>query len=603
MNWKLVIFDVYGVPKAVYTNKSPGGIVDYIEFNVEPSGNCLNAAFDGIPAKLNISPRDFVQIFVDDMDTPKYYGYLTNHFNNTSKRVVRYTAEGAKKLLHEHLVFDFWFKGTPDVEDSNENLTLVSHRQIVEGIKARLPEYVNTSIINQASEVTGNKPPVVESNVTFGEVMDGIVDSASDGKYVWGVNANRTFFVKPIDTDVIDFDDIDEKRVVFPSQNTDKIVTQVKFLFVLPKSFSGDGLNKASQSASYTDFNVDRNAYNYVTKDSRDDAPITYTYTDNTKASQFGTFIQTVPLVLSDSWLQELSFTEFLSRDASVTLSVTGSGDLFETNSGSTSPTNLRAAIEDPNDSSYVRNKVAEGGARLNLQFQKTTGNRKLPLDDFVGFALYYTADIGQDFYIYQSNEYLYRSWALSTKEYGSPYRDAMSFSTKEGTDAPTEGISRLAFNPRALTDFEIDPNGLDSNGYPFKTISRMTYRIAVYPIFWNTDTVYTLDSDKFRIKGVKLLCLNTEALDNYAKSFVITPVSFPAEITLPKFVGLKGNATYQEDTLPIQRVRTVLSRQDGHAVTYVIGSDQERQNQALNRIFQRDTQMLNRAVRISSGT
>lgn len=605
MDWKIRILDVYGVPKAIYTNSSPGGIVDYIEFNLEPSGNCLNAAFDGIPYYLNIAPRDFVQIYVDDMDTPKYYGYLTNHFNRTSKKVARYTVEGVKKLLNEHVISDFWFKGTADVEDSSGATTLVSHKQIVDALQSRLPEYVSQTIDNTASTVTGNKPPIIANDVTFGEVVNGIVDSATDGKYVWGVNANRRFFVAPLDTDVINFDGVTDKRVVFPAQNTDRLVTGVKFVFTLPSALAGDGLTVNTSAANHGEFNASRGMYDTVYKNGSAKGVISYSYEDEDAASQYGSFPEIVPLILSDSWMREISLTEFLDRDASVTLAVSATS--FETQSGSTNPTNLRTAILDPSDSSYVRNQEALNGfTRLNLQFQKTSGDKTLPIDDFVGFVVYYHLETTEEHTTWLGTEFLYRAGSSTEpRALGSPYRDWIGYKSQEGAEAPTDGIYRLVMSRRSLQEYEVDPLDTDTDGYNYKSIWRMTLRLGTEALFGDVDAdgnPRTLAADKFRILGIKMLVLNTDALDNYAQSFVITPVSFPAEITVTEDLGLEGNAQYQEETLPIQRVRTIVSRQEGYEVTYIIGDDQERNNQAINRIFQRDSQMLNRAVNISQG-
>lgn len=118
MNWKIEVYSPAGVLKTSYTPSSPGGIVNSIRFSVEPSGNCLDGSFEGIPNQLNINPRDIIYIYPDNT-TSYYAGYVKTAPNKNSSKIGTYTLEGLKKLVFDYLIDEFWVRS----EDGKPVLT------------------------------------------------------------------------------------------------------------------------------------------------------------------------------------------------------------------------------------------------------------------------------------------------------------------------------------------------------------------------------------------------------------------------------------------------------------------------------------------------
>jgi hypothetical protein len=109
MNWKIEVYSASGTLKATYTPASPGGIVNNIKFSVEPSGNCLDGSFEGIPNQLNINVRDIVYIYPNNT-TSYFAGYVKSAPNKNSSRVGTYNIEGLKKLIYDYVIDEFWFR-------------------------------------------------------------------------------------------------------------------------------------------------------------------------------------------------------------------------------------------------------------------------------------------------------------------------------------------------------------------------------------------------------------------------------------------------------------------------------------------------------------
>src|SRR5690606_5925734 len=140
---------------------------------------------------------------------------------------------------------------------------------------------------------------------------------------------------------------------------------------------------------------------------------------------------------------------------------------------------------------------------------------------------------------IFYSAEYQYSNSLVSgDKEYGSPKRDFVMFVA--GTIPDTyigSGNKTLIFPRRSTKDFRIDPQETDTNGNDYHSIGRMRLAVGLTEA---GEEGY--DSNTFRLLGVTMLVLNIEALESYAESFVITPVVFPAEISVTEDYGLYYN-------------------------------------------------------------
>lgn len=615
VNWEIEILNINGTPKIAYNNNNPGGIVSSINFDVEPSGNCLTASFQGIPNKLDIAPRDFVRIKVGGVN--KFYGYLVNHFNQNASEVVTYNIEGAKSLLYDHIISGVhWFRGVPNIGDGEDKL--VDHRQVVTSLQSELPYYVSSTFDNQASLLTGSGVPVIYAFKTLGEVLDGIVAASREGAYVWGVDANRKVFVRPAPDNAINLDPL-KKRIKYRSQNTDKIVTSVIFQFTVPTSYLGDGMDRQRQTFTDTaELHVPSGRYKTDVKDEYEGAIITHEYTDDALAAQYGTFTQKVPLVLSESWMKVQSLTEWEDentyefspgwRSASLMVYTNVLEPTWETNSGLTDPADLRAAIESPSGFLRNRNNPLGGGADLSLHATRGGGstypNVNLP-DNILGVIWDYEIDQTTDFKIRVYRWYHYRNmYSPVPRIANSPLQDFEMYSTTNGIEEDnTLGKIRLIHHKRGLRDWGTSPNQVDGNGNPLTAVDRIIHHFSVYPFFPFGTTPVELPANLVRIHNIKLLVLNEELLDEYAKSFMKTPATDPSEVTVTQDLGLAASATLNGNPgNPIVRIKTAISRADGFAVTYVIGDDADRNNQALNRLFDRDTRATLQAVDVATG-
>lgn len=581
-DWRIRILNLNGTQKAVYSNASPGGIVSSIKAELEPSGNCLKASFEGVPAKLNIAPRDFVQIYVDDLVNPLFYGYLSSYVNRESNKVATYNIEGVKALLMRHMVDAFWYRGSPDANG------IVTHKAILTALKAQFPAYVSSSFLNSGSTVSGNKVPIIADNLPLGQVIDNIVSSAKDDIYVWGVNGNREVFVKPLGTSELDFTSF-EKRMNYGSVNTDNVVTAVRFIFSIPTSFLGDGMTPhKSKDDVATTAGGRKNANSFG------DAPIIYDYVDSS-ASTFGVFTKVVPLVLSDSWMVEWTAGAWATANG-VTARSDSNG--WETNTGSSTEADLLTVLN--GTSGYLRNTEMgeyDAGALLNLQLRKDTGDRIIP-GGVIGFTVTYDkkAALAQMGF---SKRHFYRSYVSTIPRIvDTPMADYIGYWTTSTTDADSTGTtSTYAFPLRSIKDWLVSPKGVDSDGYPLTSMYRNYFNVLLAPVSGSG-----IAADDMRITRFRLLTLNTDALDNLAKSFIDVPATYPSEITLSEFPGFYDKGKLNDNSVPIKKISIEISRGAGFSVTYALGNDSDRNNQALNRLFNRDESATLAAVNISRG-
>lgn len=577
-SWKIRVLNINGTQKALYTNASPGGIVSSIKADIEPSSNCLKASFEGIPSKLNIAPRDFVQIFIGDTENPLFYGYLSSFVNRDSNKVTTYSVEGVKTLLMKHMVDSFWFRGSPGANG------IVSHRNILTALKEQFPSYVSSNFLNSGSTSSGNKSPVIGDNLPLGQMLDNIISSAKDDTYVWGVNGNREVFVKPLGSTEIDFSPY-EKRVNYSSVNTDNVVTAVRFIFTVPKSFLGDGMttHKSRDDVATTG-----------RKNSSDfgNAPITYDYID-ASSSTFGTFTKVVPLVLSDSWMTLQTLGGWATANGATARSdSTG----WVTNTGSSTEADILTVLN--SGSGYLRNAAMDeyGGSTLQLQLRKDTGDKVIP-GGILGFSVTYNkkATAAEIFF---SKKHFYRSF-ISTipRIVDSPMADFSGYSTSRAPEEDSTGTTvSYVFPLRSLADWRIDPKGADSDGYPLTSTYREYLSISLYPVGTG------IAADDMRVTSFQLLTLNTDALDNLAASFIDVPSTYPSEITLSEFPGLYYKGKLGANSVPVKKISVEASRSEGFAVTYALGNDSDRNNQAFNRLFGRDDAAKLDAVNISQG-
>src|SRR5690606_21598610 len=145
----------------------------------------------------------------------------------------------------------------------------------------------------------------------------------------------------------------------------------------------------------------------------------------------------------------------------------------------------------------------ANGFSRINLQLQKGTHPRVLPIDDFVGYVVYYHLEETEEHSFWLGTEYLYSNSISSyPRAFGSPVRDWIGYQSVNGAEEPVEGIQRLVMFRRDLEDYGINPSDTDTDGNDYKSFRRITFRMGTQALAGTTE----LEADKVRIKGVKLL-------------------------------------------------------------------------------------------------
>lgn len=527
MDWQIQVRSPALVSKAVYTKASPAGIVNTIQFSIEPSGNCLNASFDAIPSKVNIAPRDIIEISVDG--TLRFVGYVNSYTNAASNKVATFQVEGLKKLLYEVMVDVFWM--------DNANHTLISMKSIVTSLFAKRPSFISATLSNNASEDIGWKPPLGFDHFFFGQAMDDI----AGGGFDWGVNAQRQLFIKPSGTGSAL--NLNGGLITYDSHSSDKVVTAVLFKLTPVNTLRGAGLQREIYANDYASGgNTVRKSFNQTA--------ISYEYVD-AAASTYGKFTQVVDLPLSDSWLEIepvtalANYTDFknqadsTSTAAAITsLSTTGTGTYVTNTSGS---------------SQLVVTKNADQIVGLEARYRITTGNS-------FSFSRILTYSQG------------------SSPSTGFPVSDTERFTVVDTGETVT-ATQRFVFPNRATEEFLVDPETLNSNGQKVNRFSTSQVTVKV-----NSAAVGSL-----RLYYLALLKLNSDALDELAKTFVRTPAQTPSMVeVVGSFPGIAYKASYESVETPIKSITVEISRKRGFVTSYALGDDKQRNNPVIDRILDR---------------
>ena len=600
MDWTINVYQPTGAYKTTYNNVSPGGIVNSISWEVEPSGNCLSGSFEGIPAQLNISPRDLIRIYIDDV--PKYFGYVSSMPNENSKYIGKFELEGMKKLYYETLVDRFWYSPT------GTNLTasgLVKHSSIINALAPYRPSGVEALPLNNASTTSGNKPPIVAQDFPLGDIIDSIINSAADGeRYHWGVNMNKQMFVvKESSFTDIDFTSVD-KKVDTTQQNVDDTVTAIRFVFSVPDGYYHPDLGVNSYTAVDPSYSNVQHFKNF--------APISYDYVDTTAAATYGKITKTVPLILTDTWMKLVSFNDAAAMDANVTIdnekSTVCIWDYMRTNTGSSSFTDMLTAISTPGTSTYIRSNILIDYSRwLTLTLnagpsdKTATPTHVFDLKGLIGF--YFRAGVltTERPITWYSREFYAKTPGVA----GTPDFDYNIYFPPIEANYSFTDVKIYTLLPKpALTEWQVDPDSVNTSGFKnadLRAVSSSIYLpTRLIGVSYSGEDIPISD---FRVYEWFCLFLNTEALDGYASTMIQTPEDYPSTITVKEDLGLGFVAvidSVEGVESAIVKVSYELSVDTGFTVKYTTGRDEARSNQFLTRLMSRDSSATNSAVRVA---
>lgn len=608
-NWSMTVFSPTGTEKVTYSNSSPGGIANGISWEVEPSGNCLSGTFEGIPNQLNIAPRDLVQIKIGANN--KFFGYVSAMPNTASKRVGTYSLEGTKKLYYETMVDKFYYSPTGAALTANG---LVKHSYIVDALHAFRPGFINTTSVNNASTTTGNKPPILAQDYSLGEIFDAIVFSAADGEvYHWGVNADRAFFVvKESDFSAIDFTDISRKRIELTQQNVDDTVTAVRFVFSVPEPYYHPQLNNLAYTVTeYTSpFIMERTDINQF-------APISYEYTDP-EATTYGKWVKVVPLVLTDTWMKFVTWSDAEAMDANVSLNNEGTifswmWDDMRTQSGSAVFSDMLTSISTPGTATYIQNNVnitGQRGLRLTLHAGSndytTNPTHTIRLPGHIGY--YFRAGIldGNRPLTWWNTEVYARNPSVTSDPYYN-YSNYYPPRIESTTDASFSWVDTKVYSllaEPAMTDWQEDLTATNDLGFKkgdWRAVKQSLWFPSLLPDGGSYSDI--IAAGDLRVYEWFVLFLNTEALDGYAKTMVQTPEEYPSEIMVQQDLGTAFEAVINSaESLEskIVKVTYEISASKGFVVKYTTGRDPDRSNQFLSRLMARDNTARNSATLVS---
>lgn len=609
-NWSIVVSSPTGVAKVTYSNASPGGIANGISWEVEPSGNCLSGTFEGIPSQLNIAPRDLVQITVGANN--KFFGFVSAMPNATSKRVGTYQLEGIKKLYFETLLEKFYYH--PILNSGAYVGELVKHSYIVSALHAFRPGFINTTMVNNASTTTGNKPPIIAQDYSLGEIYDAIINSAADDEtYHWGVNADKAFFVvKESAFPAIDFTNISRKRVELTQQNVDDTVTSVRFVFSVPEGYYHPQLN----NIAYT---VTEYSGPFVMERTNNDsfAPISYEYTDP-EASVYGKWTKIVPLVLTDTWMRYVKWVDAAAMDVNVTLSnetpnYSYMWEDMRTQSGSATFANQLISISTPGTDTYIRSDVSivgQRGLRLTLHAGSNTVNdnptHTIRLKGHIGYYLragilttnrpitWWTTEIMARNPLVTSDPYFH---------YSNYYPPKIESGTEPAYSWKDTKLIAL-FGEPSMTDWQEDLTATNDLGFKkgdWRAVKQTIWLPQQTPDGGSYSSL--IPAGDFRVYEWYCLFLNTEALDGFAKTLVQTPEDYPSEIMLQEDLGTSFHAvidSVENIEARIVKVSYEISSTKGFVVKYTTGRDPDRSNQFIRRLMARDNTARNQATLIS---
>lgn len=603
--WQIKVFTPTGTVKQTYTQNS-AGFGPEITWDIEPSGNCLTGSFQAIPSMVNIVPRDLVQIAVDGDD--KFFGFVTNGPNKYSKRLATYNLEGNKKLLYDQVLDSWWFL-PPDggAGQKYSDGDLISHRLIVGALINLLPGYI-TSSSNLASLDSGNRGPIIAADYSLGDVLDGIIGSSYDEEfYVWGINADKQFFVKPIDAVTsIDFRSV-TKHVEYSEENADDLCTSVRFVFSYPEGYDHPGTDATRWLSKYPDF--------YRTTSNPERAPIVYTYEDAAKIATYGKHTKIIPLVLTDSWLTYLTIPQIQAQYPSLDWNYFESSsentwNQMSTQSGATGMTNLINAISTPGTSTYIRNPAQI--TSILVGFSMRVSSEEPGVDPYTS-VLTALADRVIGYHIKATSKGSNRPLAWSTTVYNASPGNAtegvfavfQSYRPPEDEGLTFEEVTiRYLYPKLSLLSWPVDPNKVTANGFKHGDYIALWNRLFARTISGPIVDGY-IPANNLQIFEWFFLAFNEEALDGYAETFIVTPGEFPSMITVKGDLGIAHYADVGTDDGDIEteitRISHTLSPSMGYVTKYTTGRDDQRSNQFLTRMFNRDSNAKNTAFLTST--
>ena len=608
VNWKVEIYNTNMVLKATYTNDSPGGIVTQIKVDLEPSGNCLEASFQGIPAQLAIESRDFIKLYFVDLATPIFYGYITDTVNAGSHKVTNYKAQGIKVLLQSYS-FPLFFHtlSTPPAPGANDADKIDTHYNIVADLQQYLPYFV-LGFDNQASTLSGNQVPVVYEDANIGKMLDDITKSATDGVYVWGVDGSGTLFIKPMSSATIDFTAAQAAGTVtqtYQSVSNENITTNVTFVFGIP-----DGTLTNPSSVTQSKEFVDSYQTVPLTTNDFDNRAVTYHYRDST-ADTWGEFYKQVSLSLTPTWTKLYTINDLASLSTSRdTYGQSTSATITYKNMDVVGSTQDSAGFinvtSDNSRSTYAETSaITDQDAYLELSLQNyTTDYGALNLDDiFAVQVVFQKKDVVAPLGIHLTTKYR-GEFGTKPVYYYQPIYDALYNDGGSGADTVELGSFTYLIPRRAFRNFAISPDHPDKDGHPMKEENEWVLRIGLDN---GSGATSTFSNDSLRVYGIYFGGLNTSTLDAYGHSLIKVPSTYPATIVSYTDYGLAPTATVTDASSntvseAITRISKVVGRQEGYQITYTIGTDPQRQNAFVDRLNYLLEKAKHEAVNIATG-
>ena len=161
-------------------------------------------------------------------------------------------------------------------------------------------------------------------------------------------------------------------------------------------------------------------------------------------------------------------------------------------------------------------------------------------------------------------------------------------------TNAPSLPFTtrRLRIPKRSINAFKLDPN----------VFSPRFFRYSLY-LTISRQSGGNVPTGAYKLFNVRWLTLKTSVLDEYAKSFIRIPTTYPATIKTINDLGVAQvarlkNKNNQDVLTSIKRIGYVISRKEGLKLTYSCDYDESRDdNILLQRISKRDDQAVNTAV------
>jgi len=232
-------------------------------FDVEGSGNCLEARFRCVPSLVDIRPRDVIELEVSEDGgssyTRVYRGYIVVAGNARSTEIEAYKAVGLKQRFYDKV-------NTMSVVDGDDIATMASyvHSQLI--TDSYLPGGVASLSADAPtlSLVLGNRYPQLES---VGETYDALAEQAGafivasgttytyDGvtyeagetvpAVQWGVDADGNLFFKRWQRDaLVAAEDDDDKFVRYNDVAAEKVYDSVELVYAAQDQvpFSGETL-------------------------------------------------------------------------------------------------------------------------------------------------------------------------------------------------------------------------------------------------------------------------------------------------------------------------------------------------------------------------